>query len=60
VNRVLLDVGPDHFARLEAVKMFTPVNASREHWRADWSHRGAPFNATAESDATHSWTCGVP
>jgi hypothetical protein len=23
VNRVLVDVGPDHYARLEAVKMFT-------------------------------------
>ena len=23
VNRVLVDVGPDHFAQLEAVKMFT-------------------------------------
>ena len=23
VNRVLVDVGPDHYARLEAVKLFT-------------------------------------
>jgi hypothetical protein len=23
VNRVLVDVGPDHYAQLEAVKMFT-------------------------------------
>ena len=25
VNRVLVDVGPDHYARLEAVKMFTAL-----------------------------------
>ncbi|MEO8131360.1 MAG: hypothetical protein ABI822_29970 [Bryobacteraceae bacterium] len=25
VNRVLVDVGPDHFARLEAVKVFTAL-----------------------------------
>jgi hypothetical protein len=30
VNRVLVDVGPDHFAQLEAVKMFTELMASRK------------------------------
>jgi len=30
VNRVLVDVGPDHYARLEAVKVFTVVIDARE------------------------------
>jgi hypothetical protein len=38
VNRVLVDVGPDHYARLEAVKMFTLLmrhagNGRRFHTR---------------------------
>jgi hypothetical protein len=30
VNRVLVDVGPDHYAQLEAVKKITPENDSDE------------------------------
>jgi hypothetical protein len=34
VNRVLVDVGPDHYARLEAVKMFTVLMLVNIIWHS--------------------------
>ncbi|MEO8053301.1 MAG: hypothetical protein ABI833_23110 [Acidobacteriota bacterium] len=51
MNHVLVDVGPDHYARLEAVEMFTWLDASRERGQAVGHARRAGERGRSEGDA---------
>jgi hypothetical protein len=53
VNRVLVDVGPDHYAQLEAVKMFTRLMQHAGNGRRYVQVPAAPFGVV-QARSTHA------
>jgi hypothetical protein len=59
VNRVLVDVGPDHYARLEAVKMFTVLMRRARPLRLSNALRASVPTRTERTSYRFAWSGGI-